>query len=316
MTSPRHWILVALAAAVVVAPCAWAEPARVVVVKSRALPAYDAAEQGFTSVVASQGQVSAKEYVLSGDPAVTRQVVAQITSNPPDVVLALGTEAAQQVGKAVGNIPVVFAVVVDPVQSDLLSNPSHPGGNMTGVSLLIPAADTLGALQRAAPHAKRIGIIYDPSNSQRSVKEMTDAARAAGMQVVARPVRSASEVPRAAEELRGKIDALYAPVDGTVYSPQSARHVLLFAVRNAIPVAGFSSNLVAAGALLALYPDYTDIGRQAGYIALRVLLGEAPGRIPVAAPRKSLLALNLNVARTLGLTIPSALRDSADKVYS
>jgi putative ABC transport system substrate-binding protein len=316
MTSPRHWILVALAAAVVVAPCAWAEPARVVVVKSRALPAYDAAEQGFTSVVASQGQVSAKEYVLSGDPAVTRQVVAQITSNPPDVVLALGTEAAQQVGKAVGNIPVVFAIVVDPVQSDLLSNPSRPGGNMTGVSLLIPAADTLGALQRAAPHAKRIGIIYDPSNSQRSVKEMTDAARAAGLQVVARPVRSASEVPRAAEELRGKIDALYAPVDGTVYSPQSARHVLLFAVRNAIPVAGFSSNLVAAGALLALYPDYTDIGRQAGYIALRVLLGEAPGRIPVAAPRKSLLALNLNVARTLGLTIPSALRDSADKVYS
>lgn len=187
---------------------------------------------------------------------------------------------------------------------------------MTGVSLVIPAADTLDALQRAAPRAKRIGIIYDPSNSQRSVKEMTDAARAAGMQVVARPVRSASEVPRAAEELRGKIDALYAPVDGTVYSPQSAKYVLLFAVRNAIPVAGFSSNLVAAGALLALYPDYTDIGRQAGYIALRVLLGEAPGRIPVAAPRKSLLALNLNVARTLGLTIPSALRDSADKVYS
>ena len=316
MPALRRWVLVALAAAVSVAPCAWAEPARLAVVKSRALPAYDAAQQGFTSVVASQGQVSAKEYVLSGDPAVTRQVVAQIKSNPPDVVLTLGTEAAQQVGKAVGNIPVVFAVVVDPVQSDLLSNPSRPGGNMTGVSLVIPAADTLDTLQRAAPRAKRIGIIYDPSNSQRSVKEMTDAARAAGMQVIARPVRSAPEVPRAAEELRGKIDALYAPVDGTVYSPQSAKYVLLFAVRNAIPVAGFSSNLVAAGALLALYPDYTDIGRQAGYIALRILSGEAPGRIPVAAPRKSLLALNLNVARTLGLTIPAALRNSADKVYS
>jgi putative ABC transport system substrate-binding protein len=285
-------------------------------VKSRALPAYDAAEQGFTSVVGSQAQVGAREYVLSGDPMVTRQVVAQIKSNPPDVVLALGTEAAQQVGKALGNIPVVFAMVVDPVQSDLLSNPSRPGGNMTGVSLVIPAADTLGTLRRAAPQAKRIGVIYDPGNSQEAINDLMTAARAAGLQVVARPVRSAAEVPRAADELRGKIDALYAPVDGTVYSPQSAKYVLLFAVRNAIPVAGFSSNLVAAGALLALYPDYTDVGRQAGYIALRVLSGEAPGRIPVAAPRKSLLALNLNVARTLGLTIPSALRNSADKVYS
>jgi putative ABC transport system substrate-binding protein len=285
------------------------------VVRSQALPAYDAAQQGFMSVIGSQAEGRTASYTLSGDAAGASRLVSQIRSGSPDVVLALGTEAARQVGAALGNIPVVFAMVVDPVQSGVVSNLGRPGGNMTGVMLAVPPSESLQALKRALPQVRRVGVIYDPAQSQRAVREMIEAARALGLQVATRAVRSAAEVPRAAEELRGNIDALYAPVDGTVYSSQSAKFLLLFALRSGIPVVGFSANLVEAGALLALYPDYVDIGRQAGSMALRILSGEPAGNIAVASPRKLLLAINLSVERTLGLTIPQSLRKTADKVF-
>jgi putative ABC transport system substrate-binding protein len=303
----------ALAAAALAASVSLADAATITIVKSRPLPAYDAAQQGFASVVGGQARITS--FSLTGDPAVARRVVAQIRSNPPNIVVALGTEAAGQVGAALSGIPVVFAMVVDPVQSGLVGNPSRPGGNMTGVTLAVPASEVLAALHQAAPEVRRVGIIYDPAQSQRAVREVTDAARDLGLQAVTRVVRSASDVPRAADDLRGKVDALYAQVDGTVYSSQSAKFILLFALRNGIPVVGFSANLVEAGALLAVYPDYVDVGRQAGYIALRILAGENPGTIGVAAPRKALVAINLSVERTLGLRIPQSLRKTADKVF-
>jgi putative ABC transport system substrate-binding protein len=313
MTNRYRFLITVIAVAALVASLRGASAASVAIVKSRALPAYDAAQQGFVSVVG--GQARTTYYALSGDPAATRRIMLQIKGSAPDLVLALGTEAADQVKAALGGVPAVFAMIVDPVQSGLVSSLSRPGGSMTGVSLAIAPSHTLDIIRRALPEAKRIGVIYDPAQSQRSVREMTDAARAVGLQVVARAVRSASEVPRAAEELRNSIDCLYAPVDGTVYSPQSAKFVLLFALRNGIPVVGFSANLVEAGALLALYPDYADIGRQAGYIALRVLAGESAGSIAVAPPRKALLAINLSVERTLGLSIPQSVRKGADRVF-
>lgn len=302
-----------IAAALVTASASWAAPARIVVVRSRPLSAYDAAQQGFLSTV-GQVQVHAT-YALTGDPQVTRRVISQIKGSPPDLVLALGTEAAAEVGSALGGIPVVFAMVVDPVQSRLLSSPARPGGSMTGVTLAVPPSEVLRALKRALPGAKSVGVIYDPAQSQRAVQELTDAARGLGLRVVTRSVGSAAEVPRAAEDLRGKMDVLYAPVDSTVYSPQSAKFVLLFALRSGIPVVGFSANLVEAGALLAVYPDYADVGRQAGSMARRILSGEAAGGIPVSAPRQARLAINLSVARTLGVSIPQTVKKSADLVF-
>ena len=312
MNRPWHSALLALIVLTACAPVAGA--AGIVVVKSQALSAYDTAQQGFMSVVGGQVGGRVVSYTLSEEASAGR-IVSQIKAGAPDVVLVLGTEAARQVGAALGGIPVVFAMVVDPVQSGVVSNLARPGGNMTGVMLAVPPLESLQALKRAVPKARRVGVIYDPAQSQRAVREMTEAARALGLQVVSRAVRSGGEVPRAAEELHDGIDALYAPVDGTVYSAQSAKFLLLFALRSGIPVIGFSTNLVQAGALLAVYPDYTDIGRQAGYIALRILSGEAPGGIAVAAPRKVLLAINLSVERTLGLTIPQSVRKTADKIY-
>jgi len=305
--------MTALVTAALAASVALADAATIAVVKSRALPAYDAAQQGFTNIVGSQARVTS--FALTGDSAVARRAIAQIRANPPEVVLVLGTEAASQIGSALSPIPVVFAMVVDPVQSGLLGNAARPGGNMTGVTLAVPASEVLQALRRAVPAVRRVGIIYDPAQSQRVVREMAETARNLGLRIVTRTVRSAADVPQAAEDLRGKIDALYAQLDGTVYSAQSAKFVLLFALRNGIPVVGFSANLVEAGALLAVYPDYADVGRQAGYIALRILSGEAVGSIAVAAPRKSLVAINLSVERTLGVRIPQSLRQSADKVF-
>ena len=313
MTNRFRLLITAIAAAALGASLTWASAANVAIVKSRALPAYDAAQQGFVSILGSQARPA--YYALTGDPAVTRRVMSQIKSSAPDLVFALGTEAADQVKAALGGVPAVFAMIVDPMQSGLVSSLSRPGGSMTGVSLAIAPSHTLDVVRRALPEVKRIGIIYDPGQSQRSVREMTDTARAVGLQIVTRSVRSASEVPRAAEEMRSLIDCLYAPVDGTVYSPQSAKFLLLFALRNGIPVVGFSANLVEAGALLALYPDYADVGRQAGYLALRVLAGESPGSVAVAPPRKALLAINLSVERTLGLRMPQSVRKAADRVF-
>lgn len=275
----------------------------VAVVTSRDLPAYEQARAGFAAAMSHRGVKLHFFNLAETSPTALAQAMR---SRGATAVFAIGTEAAQAALRS--NLPVVFSMVVDHRQAGLT-------GNCTGVILKLPVADQFKVLKAALPKAKDVGVLYNPARSGAVVREAQAAAPAFGLRLHPVEVTSESALPRAVEKMRG-MDVIWATVDSTVYASQPAKFILQFALRNGIPVMGFSANMVEAGALFAAYPDFTDIGRQGAVLVGRVLSGESAGAIPVADPGKVATAVNTRVADSLpGVSLPAAFRKQADQRY-
>jgi len=274
----------------------------VAVVLSRDLPAYQAARNGFAATI-KERQPGLKLHYL--DASQTRSLAAVVKAKGANLVFAIGTEAAQAL-KSCG-LPMVFVMVVDPAQAGL-------SGNCTGVTLKVPVSEQFRLIKATLPKAREVGVLYNPARSGSIVREGQAAAASYGLHLRCIEVASESDLPRAAEKVKG-VNLIWATLDATVYGSHSAKYVLQFALRNSIPVMGFSPNIVEAGALFAAYPDFTDIGRQGAGLVLRVLSGEPAGAIPVAAPSRVATAVNLRVAESLHISLPAAFTRQADVRY-
>ncbi len=167
-------------------------------------------------------------------------------------------------------------------------------------------------LRRLYPRARRVGLLYDPERSDRQVLRLADALRRAGLQAVNTPVRSPTALPAALAGLENKVDVLLGLHDRTVFTPHTAKAILLYSFRARIPVIGLSESWVKAGALYALEPDYEDLGRQCGRAALR-LQGE-PQDLP-AQPSRLVLSVNLRTARHMRIDWPNEVLHMAHKTH-
>ena len=270
----------------------------VAVVTSRDLPAYQQASQGLVAFMKERSP-GTRLQTVTGKP---EGLVQALKSRGVSAIFAIGTEAALA-AKASG-LPVVFVMAMD----------SAGLAGCAGVTLDLPVAEQFRVLRSVLPRAREVGVLYDPARTADSVREAQNAASALGLRLHCAAVTSRSMLPRATEKMKG-VDVIWAPLDATVYGSQSARYVLQFALRNRIPVMGFSPNLVEAGALFAVYADYRDIGRQGGSLLLRVLAGESPGSIGAVRPSGVAIAVNLRAADTLGVAIPAAVSKRADIIY-
>lgn len=125
-----------------------------------------------------------------------------------------------------------------------------------------------------------------------------------GLELVAAPVTSEDQLPKALESLEKNVDALWSVADSTAFSPGSVEFILLHTLRNKIPFVGLSPAFVKAGALMALAVDYEAVGRQCGEQAVKILDRQPPASLPVTTPEKLTLHVNLKTAETIGLTIP------------
>ena len=135
-----------------------------------------------------------------------------------------------------------------------------------------------------------------------------------GFRLIVKPVRSVKEIPSALHELENKVDLLWAVYDQTVYGPETAKYVLLFTLRKNIPFVGFSPQFAKAGALLALYGNYDDMGRQAAFIAKQILNNERP-TYKYVEPRQTAIAINEKAANALNISFPDNFLRKADKIY-
>jgi putative ABC transport system substrate-binding protein len=165
------------------------------------------------------------------------------------------------------------------------------------------------------PRAKKIGVIYNPDESQFIVDEARKAANRMNLGLVTHPIHSEAEVPEGLTSLRPRIDALWLVSDRTVLTTQSLQYVFLFAFQTNLPLMGLSDHFVRMGALFAVGPDYRDVGMQSGEFAAQILGGRNPDELPVASPRKVLLSLNLRTAEIIGLRIPDVVVRKAASVY-
>jgi len=302
-----------LSGLLVVAPVGAAASAQIVTLTSVEAEPYTMAFRAFQDALSRQGQkVQIKEYVLK-EGASKERILAEIRERPPSLVLTMGSSATSLVRGQVKEVPVVFCMVLNPLASGLVQSMQSSGSNLTGASLDIPVKLQFEALQGVVPSVRRVGVLYNPKETEKVVAPAVKTATALGLELVAIPVTSPEEVQEMVDALpRKKIDALWSVADSTVFSSsRSAEFLLRRTLEARIPVMGLSPAFVKAGALLALSVDYKDVGLQCGEQAAQVLAGQLPSSLPITVPRKVTLYVNLNVARAIGITIPSQVLDRA-----
>jgi putative ABC transport system substrate-binding protein len=246
----------------------------------------------------------------------TRKYAAELVGLAPDVILSSGTIAAAALQQATRTVPVVFTFVADPVGGGIVDSLSRPGGNATGfISLEYSLSGKWPELlKEIAPSVKRAAVLRDLlSAGIGQFGAIQNAAPSLGIDVSPINVRDAGEIERAVAAFART------PNGGLIVtgSTSTATHrglIIALAARHKLPAVFSSRFFVTDGGLISYGPDFVDQYRRAAAYVDRILRGEKPAELPVQAPTKYQLAINLKTAKALGLTVPLTLQASADEV--
>jgi len=281
------------------------------------IEALDDTREGFIKGMSENGYPEGEgvEYDYQnaqGDQATATQIAAGFASSDLDLVFAIATPAAQSVAQAVGNIPVVFSAVTEPVEAGIVDSWDAPGANITGTSNLGPVEDQMALIKELAPDAKTIGVVYSSGevNSRVQVDLAREAAEELGMELKEAAISATSEVQQAAQSL--DVDALYVPTDSHVVAAIDS--VVEAAETKQIPLVVGDAASVEAGGVATYGLDYEQLGYQTALMAIKILEGEDPAGMPVEKQTESLLVLNKSAAARMGITLPQDMLDAADTV--
>jgi putative tryptophan/tyrosine transport system substrate-binding protein len=266
-----------------------------------------------------EGQTAIVEYRWAlGQYERLPALAEDLVRRPVAVLVAAGGEPAALAAKAASSIiPTVFAVGGDPVQLGLVASYNRPGGNLTGISGMTSSLEPkrLGLLHELVPKAETIGVLLNPS-FQPATQQMIDvqeAARVIGRRVQLVRASDESEIDAVFESLaQSHIAALLVAAD-PFYDTRRDKIVAL-AAHYALPTMYQIREYAVAGGLISYGIDFSEVYRQSGAYAGRILKGERPADLPVVQPTKFELVINLKTAKSLGLTIPETLLATADEV--
>jgi putative ABC transport system substrate-binding protein len=304
--------------------CALAAPAlaadvRVSVTAIVDHPALDAARKGVADELADAGYVQGKNFKLEyqsaqGNTATAAQIARKFAGDKPDVIVAVSTPSAQTSLAATREIPIVFSAVTDPVAAKLVKTWEATGGNVTGVSDLPPLDKHLAMLRMALPAAKRIGVVYSPgeANSVAALAELKKLAAPAGMTVIEAAAPRTVDVASAAQSLIGKVDVFYEPTDNNVTS--AFESLAKVADQGKVPLISADPSVATRGAAIGMGTNYYDLGRQTGKLVVRILKGEAPGKIASQVSTSLEMHISKSAAQRQGMALSDALLQSATKV--
>jgi putative ABC transport system substrate-binding protein len=252
------------------------------------------------------------------NPDDIRRHAAELAALAPDVILAAtGTATVAPLLQATRTVPIVFVLVIDPVGAGFVASLAQPGGNATGFTLFDDgmSGKWLELLKEIAPRVTRAAVLRDPAIASGigQFAGVQAVAPSLGVELSPVDVRDAPEIERA-------VTAFARSGNGGLIvtaSALTARHrdlIITLAGRHKLPAVFGGRWFVADGGLLSYGPDYVDqFRRAAGYVD-RILKGEKPADLPVQAPTKYELVINLKTARALGLEVPSTLLARADEV--
>jgi putative ABC transport system substrate-binding protein len=253
-----------------------------------------------------------------GDIARTREQAAELVQLAPDVVLANGTPATAALKQATTTIPIVFAVVNDPVAQGFIASMAHPGGNITGFSFLeySMVGKSLEMLKQIAPASTRIAVMFNPDTYpyyEIHLKSFEGVARQLSLDLFASPARSAAEIDDAVAKLGQRPgSALLVTPDPFMLVHRDA--AIRAAAQYRVPATYSYRQYVTEGGLTSYGADATDIFRRSASYIDRILKGAAPSDLPAQAPVKFEIAINLKAAKALGLDVPAGLLSLADEV--
>lgn len=308
------FVAVLFLAGTLVSPCALAQgERRVVMILSGDFQPYRDAEAGFKDkLAAGHYPVTYSEFLMSRDAKENAELKEKITSSSPDLIFTVGTPASLFARENFRDIPVVFSMVLNPVENKVVSSMDRPDGNMYGVSLNIPIEEQLRALKRIKPDIKSIGMLYDVKRGPESIFPSQKAAEKISVKFIAEPVSAEKDISKGLDRVLNEADALWADADPLIYNSSTAQQIILATLKRRVPFMAFSRNFVKAGALAAMECDYYETGRQAGGIAARILAGKDIPAVKVEAPKVFTLSINKRTADMLGLRIDRGVLAGAE----
>jgi len=253
----------------------------------------------------------------AGDSVRLRKYAAELIALSPDVILATGGSATQFLLQETRTVPIIFAIVPDPVGSGFVESLSRPGGNASGFMQFDNSLSGkwLELLKQIAPNVTRVAVLWDPTVASGIGQFAVIQSVAPSLGVDVRPisVSNTSETERA-------IAAFAAQSNGGLIVTGSALaftyHELInsLAAKYKLPAVASNRLYVTGGVLISYGVDFVDQNRRAAAYVDRILKGEKPADLPVQAPTKYELVINLKTAKALGINVPASLLSRADEL--
>ncbi len=279
----------------------------------------DALESGLHDLGWITGRNIDLEYRWSdGDEALLRQYAVELVGRSPDVLMTEGTAALAAVKRETKSIPTIFVNVSDPVGQGFVASLAHPGGNTTGFTLFefSMATKWVEILREFAPITKHIGFLFNPvgyAYATSFLQAVQAAAENFRIDVIPAPVEDDAGIERSLARLAQRPDSgvivLHDP-----FTIKHRDHVIAQMARHRIPAVYTLRPFAQSGGLISYGIDLADPWRKAATYVDRVLKGVNPAELPVQQPTKFELVINLQTAKTLGVTMPSGLLATADEV--
>lgn len=278
----------------------------------------------FVAAMRERGWIDGTHYIVdaaSYDGRAERipGLVAELLARQPDLIIGSGTPPMRPLMQATQTIPIVMFTVGDPVGQGFVASLGRPGGNVTGLSSLDHGilAKQFELLLQAAPQARRIGLLHNPDIAPHvpGVREIEAAAQRLGVQLRPLALRAPGEIDAVFDALqRERVEAVHLLLQPFLNTGDRAARVAALALQRRWPTALGTTTQVRAGILIGYGWTNEDMLRRLPHFVIRILEGTAPAEMPVEQPTRYYLALNLNTARALGLTLPQSLLLQADEV--
>ena len=272
----------------------------------------DAAREGFISRLEELGYVEGETIEIlyfnaQGDQSNLRVMSQQLVSNQSDLILAIGTSAAQAIANETTEIPILTSAVTSLETANLVESNEQPNTNVSGTSDMPPIMEQLELLRQLAPTAKTLGFLYNTSevNSQLQVDLAEAKAHELGFETIHMGVTSTNDVAQNMQALVQQVDVMYIPTDNTLSSASAT--VGQIAVQHQIPIVTGSVGMMEQGGLATIGVDYFELGEQTAKMAVRVINGEEVSMMPVEFGTQTRMLVNETMAEAIGIEIPASL---------
>lgn len=266
-------------------------------------PALDDVRKGFEDELKSLGVNADIIYKNSqGDTGVAGVIAQKFVSDKADLIFGIATVSAQAAKQSTDKIPVLFSAVTDPVNSQLVKTMDKVGGNVTGTTDATPMEKQLGLFQKIDPKIKKVGIIYNTSesNSEIQVANAKEIGAKLGLEIRAVGVNNINDIPQAANSMISKVDGFYTITDNIVAS--AINLISMAANERGMVTVGAEEAHVKGGILLTDGLSYYELGRQTGRMAKEILVdGKKPEDMPVETLANTTKVVNVKTMNNLKL---------------
>ena len=278
--------------------------------------------QQFRQGLLDAGYAEGRDVVIEwrsakGDFDQIPKLAADLVQRKVDVIVVDGTLATQVLKRATSTIPIVMALVADPVGSGLVASLAHPGENVTGLSQMIPELNVkrLQLLKETIPSLTRVAVLWNPGTPwhPKVIEDLRALAPSLSIELKFVSARTLEEIgPAVSAASRAHSEALYVVEDALFLTHRIK--LLKLASKARLPGIYWERTVVEAGGLMSYGTNYDDLFRRsAGYVD-RILKGAKPGDLPIEQPTQFELVVNLRTAKTLAITIPDSILLRADQV--